>query len=209
MSKDQPRSCTNDLSKAELAHHAFLCQGIFERRKTQYVFFLFFLGVAGLCSNAVLAAKHPHERLLILMVPILLQIPVYITWWYQRNQISMLDRARKQIVDPTVHEEPSVSWHDKSARYAVDIVLLGIPLVLVLVGWWLFHRELSKCVGNEPFTLLFVSAISAVVASVIIGWVNHVRDKSDRGKKSQTNDESADSQVDSETTSSTTGESET
>ena len=91
------------LSDAEKAHHDFLCQGILERRKTQYVFFLFYVGVAGACSSVILAVQDPLERLLILMIPILLQAPVYFTWWYQRNQIYDLDDARCQITGEKVN----------------------------------------------------------------------------------------------------------
>lgn len=73
------------LSDVDRARHEFASQGIFERRKTQYNLLLFYLGATGACLSVVLSSSQPETRVLVFLVPILLEIPIYTLWWYQKG----------------------------------------------------------------------------------------------------------------------------
>jgi len=139
--------------------HSFLCQGVFERRKTQYQLFLFFLGAAGACAGAVLGTKDPERRLLVLLVPALLQIPIYISWWYQRNQIDVLDKKREQI-------DSLPPWQDPILKYSNDIIMIVTPLVLIGLAAYVLQSKSLPVRSNSDFRILLSVSATTSLASV-------------------------------------------
>lgn len=162
---------SEDLTEKEKVRFEFTSQGIFERRKTQYVFFLFYLGAAGACASLVLGAKSPEERLLVLLVPILLQLPVYFTWWYQRNQIYNIDDIRKSIIG--LENDVNESWQTPHGKYSNDIMMLLVPAALVSLAWLVLRHRNPDIFSADDFVLLCQGAFLSTILSSSVGIYFH------------------------------------
>jgi len=161
------------MTDADKVRLDFLAKGIFERRKTQYVFFLFYLGAAGTCASVVLSADKPETRLLILLVPVVLQLPVYFTWWYQRNQIYRIDDARLRLLG--VPNSLDEAWQARLGKYANDLVILLVPGVFVGLAWLIRRDSPDGVLANNDFLALLCVAIATSALSFLVGAVCHIK----------------------------------
>ena len=62
--KIQNKKETKNMRNGDKEYHCYLYQAIFERRKTQYITFLFFLTATGACGGLVLTTEKPEEHIL-------------------------------------------------------------------------------------------------------------------------------------------------
>jgi len=121
------------------------------------------------------------------MIPILLQIPVYFTWWYQRNQIYELDDARQRILGKE-GKGSSVGWQDPLGKYSNDLVLLFTPIVLVGLAWVLFGSGLSNSEYKYKFNLLLVLALLSFLVSTVYWIINHNRCRQSKANQANSAD---------------------
>ena len=97
------------------------------------------------------------------MVPAMLQIPIYITWWYNRNQIDLMDKERMQI-------DGLPPWHNPLLKYSNDIIIIVTPFVLVGLAAYILKNKKIPVDGNSDLKiLLYVSTVSTLVSIVIMG----------------------------------------
>ncbi|MDY6879622.1 MAG: hypothetical protein V2J25_12085 [Desulfatiglans sp.] len=138
--------------------YGFVCDGILERRKTQYQLYLFFLAASGACAGVFLGLKKPEDRILLLIVPSVLLVPIYLSWWYQRNQIDNLDKERMAI-------DCLDGWHDSILKYANDLVMIVTPLAFVFLPEHI--AGVSSDLRNISI-LKFTASISSAISFAVL-----------------------------------------
>ena len=166
----------DEMNAADKLEHSFVCQGIFERRKTQYVMLFFFLAAIGICGTAV--AVEPHDRRLLLVIPILLEIPIYLSWLYQTRKIFHLDDKRRELLGQ-VTNDTGIRWQDTLGQMIFDFLIIPIPYVLLVAAYVLeskkfFNNYIWKALWHPEwhttspeYKLIYASAIVALAISLI------------------------------------------
>jgi hypothetical protein len=154
------------LTDVDRARHDFASQGIFERRKTQYNLLLFYLGATGACLSVVLSSSQPETRVLVLLVPILLEIPIYTLWWYQRDQLYGLDVIRKKIIRR--EQSRKDSWQAPLGKYANDVIIILSPWVSVFFAKHILKGKNVSVLVNSDFMMIFMAAIGSTFFSMLV-----------------------------------------
>jgi len=158
---------SNGMSELDKERLRFFSQSIFERRKTQYILALFLLAATGACASLVIQADEPLTVLLVLLVPILLEIPIYLSWCYQNHQILAADRDRRDLLENNygVHER---RWQEPLARYAFDVVMIALPFLIVALAWSLVRKEYDCAwCSNTEFPIIALCAMFGTIFSLV------------------------------------------
>ncbi|MHC4757593.1 MAG: hypothetical protein ACYTE8_02945 [Planctomycetota bacterium] len=154
---------------------------IFERRKTQYILLIFYIGVVGACVGLVLNNYTQLETnknlILILLYPIFLIAPFHMLYWYHNWKIEDLDAKLRSII-------PDLKpWQSPMGIASFDIVLLTPLVGLPALGGIL----LNKC-GKSFFDVfcnprfLCILGLMALVC-VEVAWVEILACKKRKKRK--------------------------
>lgn len=158
----------------------FLYQAIFERRKTQYILLIFYLGVVGACASLVLnnyKPPHPNDNLIIILLfPIILIIPVHTLFWYHTLQIEKLDAKRCSIIPDLPH------WQSKMGVLSVDATLLLPLIALPTLSGFLMYKENQSLFENFHFLCVFVVAVIVFLYAICVEFYGKINTKKIRAK---------------------------
>ena len=164
-----------DLNDIEKARYEFACQAIFDRRKTQYSFLLFYLVATGACASVVIGSDDRDSLLLILLVPILLQLPVYGNWWRQRTSLRQYDSTRRKILH--LENEAEEKWQRPETMIFNDVIFLAMPLAVVGLAWLLLRQNgAGSCMRNHDFVILLIAATASTMLSLLLVLFFCIRD---------------------------------
>ena len=171
-SKTQPNQ--RKLSEIDRETLQFTREAIFERRKTQHQFVLFYLAAVGVSAGIAFGSSGTlsAHSIYAFMFPIFLAFPVHQFCCYQRMQIARLHQRRQKLIgDPVLKHWQS--WYGMIATSATLLspVFLIPPMVFFAIGGNLQAGGFSKPFKGMCYlaaAVLLVSVVTEIVVAVSV-----------------------------------------
>ena len=144
---------------------------IFERRKTQYVLLLFYLGVVGVCTSLVLNNYKPpqlnNNLILIFLFPIVIIIPLHTLIWYHALKIEQLDAERRLIIAGL---KP---WQSKMGIISFSVTFLLPLFALPILSGFLLYDGKKSLFETFHFISVILGAVVVCLVAIIIEIYGH------------------------------------
>lgn len=146
--------------------YEFATKMIFERRKTQYQIFFFYLIASGSSFGIVLNAQDPSRHYLVLLIPIFLQLPLYNSWLDHRAAIDRHEKVRRDVLRGDANRLPK--FQSGIGHYSNDFVFIFVPLASAVLYFFLNFDILQiESVSKYAVSLLsFSSTFISLVALI-------------------------------------------
>ena len=147
--------------------------GISERRKTQYILLIFYLGVVGTCASLVLnnyKNSEPNDNLmLIFLFPILLIVPIHTLFWYHTLKVEQLDAERRSIIPDLKN------WQSIMGIVSVNVTLLLPLIALPFLSGFLLHKENECLFKNFHFLSVFHGSVIVFLVAIFVEIDGHIQ----------------------------------
>lgn len=144
-----------DVKDIDKLEYDFVTNGIFERRRNQYSFLLYYLAFSGIWASIITSIDDPARLIPLLAIPIFIGMPLYLEFVYQRLEIDKLDKTRSHILGDHIRHK---SWQPSDVKYINDfLIAILVPLSLTIIAIMLEWPEYD----NSKY----------VVIALIINWL--------------------------------------